>query len=57
MGIILDVHGEELLAQYKEKLPLYKKLEQLAFNELNKMVKEQGIYVNAIEHRVKQRIL
>ena len=53
MGIILDVHGEELLTQYKEKLPLYKKLEQLAFNEINKMVKEQGIYVNAIEHRVK----
>jgi len=52
-SILLDSHGEKLLAQYKERLPLYQKLEQLAYEQISQMIKEQGIYVTALEHRVK----
>ena len=53
MSITLDIHGKELLDQFKQRLPLYRKLEQLVYNQLKDLIKEQGLYVNAIEHRVK----
>ena len=51
--IILDPHGEELLQQFKDALPLLKKLDKMAFEKLKKALDVQGIYVTAIEHRVK----
>ena len=51
--IILDPHGVELLQQFKDELPLLKKLDKMAFEKLKKALDEQGIYVTAIEHRVK----
>ena len=52
-NIILDPHGEDLLQQFRELLPDLKKIEKHAFNKLKKALDEQGIYVTAIEHRVK----
>ena len=51
--ILLDPHGEELMQQYRDRLPSLKRLEKLAFEKLQKALEEQGIYVTAIEHRVK----
>lgn len=52
-SIILDPHGEELLQQFRDLVPSLKKIEKLASNKLKKALDDQGIYVTAIEHRVK----
>lgn len=51
--ITLDAHGEELMEQYRQLLPTLEKLNDEAYNQLKKSLDEQGIYVTAIEHRVK----
>ncbi len=53
MNIQLDAHGQELMAQFRERLPLLQQLEQEAFNYLTRSLQQQGIYVTGIEHRVK----
>ena len=53
MNSPFDAHVEELMSQFRERLPLLKQLEQLAFESLNRFLKQQGLYVTAIEHRVK----
>lgn len=52
-NIILDPHGEELMQQFRALLPSLKKIEKQAYNKVKKTLDEQGIYVTAIEHRVK----
>ena len=52
MNSPFDAHVEELMSQFRERLPLLKQLEQLAFESLNRFLKQQGLYVTAIEHRV-----
>ena len=52
-NIILDPHGEELMQQFRDLLPSLKKIEKQAYNKVKKALDEQGIYVTAIEHRVK----
>ena len=52
-NIILDPHGEDLLQQFRELVPCLKRIEKLAYNKLKKALDDQGIYVTAIEHRVK----
>lgn len=52
-NIILDPHGEELMQQFRALLPSLKKIEKQAYNKVKKALDEQGIYVTAIEHRVK----
>ena len=49
----LDPHGEALLEQYRELLPTLEKLSQEAYDLLRRALRDQGIYVTAIEHRVK----
>lgn len=49
----LDSHGEMLMQQYRELLPTLEQLSDEAYNILQNAIKEQGIYVTAIEHRVK----
>ena len=49
----LDPHSEALLRQYRELRPALEQLSQEAFNVLSHALHEQGIYVTAIEHRVK----
>ena len=49
----LDAHGEMLLEQYRELLPELEPLSERVCSLLNQALKEKGIYVTAIEHRVK----
>jgi len=49
----LDQHGEELLQQYRDLRPTLEQLCQQAYDLLRQALAEQGIYVTAIEHRVK----
>lgn len=49
----LDPHGEALLQQYRELRPTLDRLSEEAYDLLLHALREQGIYVTAIEHRVK----
>ena len=49
----LDPHGEQLLQQYRESRPTLQQLADEATNMLRQALREQGVYVTAIEHRVK----
>lgn len=52
-SVKLDPHGEALLQQYRELRPTLDSLSQEAYDLLRHALNEQGIYVTAIEHRVK----
>lgn len=52
-GVKLDQHGENLLQQYRELRPTLDKLSGEAYDLLKHELRKQGIYVTAIEHRVK----
>lgn len=49
----LDPHGEMIMQQYHELRPTLERLATDVYNQLQQALKEQGIYVTAIEHRVK----
>ena len=49
----LDPHGESLLQQYRELRPTLVQLANEAFDLLRKALQNQGIYITAMEHRVK----
>lgn len=51
--IILDPHGEALLQQYRELVPTLEQIAKKAYDLLRRALREQGIYVTAIEYRVK----
>ena len=51
--IQLDAHGEMLMEQYREQLPLLHRLAQQAYTLLSQKLHEQGIELNAMEYRVK----
>ena len=53
MNYQLDPHGEELLQQYRQSLPVLQRIEQIAYQKLNETLEEQGLYVTNIEHRIK----
>mgnify|MGYP002623968427 CR=1 FL=1 len=52
-SVTLDAHGEALLQQYRELLPTLEQLAEDAYDLLLRALREQGIYVTAMEHRVK----
>ena len=52
-NVILDPHGQELMLQYRQLLPTLEQLAQQTHDLLADALREQGIYVTAIEHRVK----
>ncbi len=52
-NIILDPHGEALLKQYRELRPTLEQLAKDAYDQLRRALRDQGIYVTAIEYRVK----
>ena len=52
-NVILDAHGESLMQQYRELRPTLDVLANRAYDLLHQALREQGIYVTAIEHRVK----
>ena len=49
----LDPHGEMLLRQYRELRPTLQQLADEASQLLRHALREQGIYITAMEHRVK----
>ncbi len=49
----LDPHGEMLLKQYREMRPTLQQLADDASNQLRDALREQGIYITAMEYRVK----
>lgn len=51
--VILDAHGEELLETYKQHLPTFQRLDQIVTERLSQALREQGLYVTAVEHRIK----
>ena len=53
MDYQLDLHGEELMEQYRERLPLYQRLAEVAAEAVRKALKEQHVTVAVMEHRVK----
>ena len=52
-NIKLDSHGEALLQQYRDLLPSLEVLAKEAYDLLRRALRDQGIYVTAIEYRVK----
>ena len=49
----LDAHGEMLMRQYSELRPTLQQIAEEASTLLREALREQGIYVTAMEHRVK----
>ena len=49
----LDPHGEMLLRQYRELRPTLQQLADEASQQLRHALREQNIYITAMEHRVK----
>ena len=49
----LNPHAEMLMAQYRALLPKLEQMGKLAYDLLRRALREQGIYVTAIEYRVK----
>lgn len=52
-NVTLDSHGEALMQQYRERRPSLELLAKEAYDLLSSALREQGIYVTAIEYRVK----
>ena len=49
----LSPHGEVLMEQYRESIPRFTQLCGQVYDQLSQVMREQGIELNAIEHRVK----
>lgn len=49
----LDAHCEALMQQYRELRPTLDELAEDAYDTMRRALREQGIYVTAMEHRVK----
>ena len=49
----LDIHAQELLAQYKTLLPVYTRMAEVIPEKLKGFFADAGIIVAAVEHRVK----
>ena len=49
----LSLHGEMILEEYRDNLPVYQKISEIVRETLENSIKENGIYVTAIETRVK----
>lgn len=49
----LNPHGEALLAQYRERLPLLEQLSKKVNDQLRQVLREQAVELSAIECRVK----
>ena len=49
----LDSHGIMLLREYREKLPLFTKLQDVVMQQLNELIASNGIELNSMESRIK----
>ena len=49
----LDSHGEMLMEQYRERIPVYERLSQLADKALRSALNAQNVRVTTMEYRIK----
>ena len=49
----LSPHAEALLDEYRQKLPELERLSEQVYSQLREALHEQGVELNALEHRVK----
>lgn len=50
----LDLHGEMILDEYREKRPLFEKLQAVVDGEIRRIVADNHLYVTAMESRIKK---
>lgn len=50
----LDLHGTMILEEYRDALPVFSKMLEIVRSSLEKNIRENGLYVTAIEARVKK---
>lgn len=50
----LDLHGEMLLEEYRQQLPLYNRLMEAVKEKLSEMVKDSDLTVSSMEFRIKE---
>ena len=50
----LDLHGEMLLEEYRQQLPLYNRLMEAVKSKLSDMVKDSDLTVSSMEFRIKE---
>ena len=50
----LDLHGEMLLEEYRQQLPLYKRLMEVMKSKTAEMIKEGELTVASMEFRIKE---
>ena len=53
MSVQLSPHAEEILSAYHEELPILQRLAQKTYDQLNEVLRAQGVEINSIERRVK----
>ena len=49
----LDMHSQMLLDEYRQNLPVFRHLQQVAMDKLSAMLRNNGIAVNSMESRIK----
>ncbi len=49
----LDLHCSMILEEYREKLPVFEKIKEIVTGVLSKALSENGIYITALESRIK----
>ncbi len=54
MNYNLDLHCQMILEEYQENYDSFLKMEEIVRNSLEQCIKDNGLYVNAIETRVKK---
>ena len=50
----LDLHSEMILDEYREKRPLFEKLQAMVDGEIRRIVADNHLYVTAMESRIKK---
>ena len=50
----LDMHGEMLLDEYRQDLPLYEQLQEMVMNAFREQIRQTGISLNSMESRIKE---
>ncbi len=51
----LDLHCQSILLQYGEYQDVLKKMQEIVTDSLHRQIMERGIYINALESRIKTR--
>ncbi|MCQ2277159.1 MAG: HD domain-containing protein [Bacteroidales bacterium] len=49
----LDLHNQMILDEYREQLPVFKKIQEIVEAQLRQCIASNNLYVNAVESRIK----